>query len=102
MLCGLDISMGIASSLVDMNTATRVPIEISRPAKRLEATTENPHCGIAPRTAPPTDPKGPILRSAFPNFSEERCSMYSINIYTPNKKGNTFKVSNSASIKNIQ
>ena len=46
----------IASSDVDMNTARRVPTEISRSAYRFAATTENPHCGMHPNSAPMIGP----------------------------------------------
>ena len=46
----------IASSDVDINTARSVPTETSRSAYRFAATTENPHCGIHPNSAPMIGP----------------------------------------------
>ena len=48
--------IGSISSLVERNTATTVPIVITRPAKRFAAMALNPHCGSAPRRPPISGP----------------------------------------------
>ena len=71
--------IGNISSEVDRYTAIKVPTVITRPAKRLDAAAENPHCGITPRSPPHTGPNFPAVRILFRAAAPVLCSSHSIN-----------------------
>ena len=60
--------IGMASSLVAMNTAISAPIEILRSLNSSAETTENPHCGTDPKAAPTTGLAFPFSNFDFSNL----------------------------------
>ena len=85
-----------ASSEVAINTAIIVPVRIKPLSYSLAAITEKPHCGISPVAEPMSGARFPCNIFWF-WVRCVRCSRISISTYIRNRKGNTFKVSHSAS-----
>ena len=63
LIASFDSMIGSISSEVDMNTAMSTPAPITPPLYRLDAISENPHCGTIPSTPPINGPSF----SAFPS-----------------------------------
>ena len=83
----------IASSDVERKTAKRVPNVIIPLEYRFAHITENPHCGIQPKTVPIS---GPALREWVKRcwiLSSALCSRNSIIKNAVNKKGSVLRVS---------
>ena len=89
--------MGSISSEVERYIASRVPIDITLPANKLEAAAEKPHCGKAPKTAPQKAPNRPARAIVPFVFSPILCSIYSMAIYVISKNGKSFPESINAS-----